>query len=366
MKYKNICLTITNLANRGGEERMCAILANALVDYGYYVIIVSTDKPSSQKVQFEVSDKVKCYSLKSNRIENKLSCMSLTQKLWLLKYKMILKRHKIQVVIDVDVHNTLITSKVVDKKNVRIISWHHFNYDRYLAWPTRHELHDCFVSKISKLVVLTKSDEHDFIRKEGIDVSIVKQIYNPSPIHSDAELHHNGKKVLAIGRFAEQKGFDLLLRSWAIVERMNDDWTLEIVGDGAQRKELEDEIENLGLQRVLISPFTTDIKKKYQDASAYVLSSRHEGFALVLLEAMSMSLPIVSFNCPTGPEEIVKDGVNGYLVTPLDTDGMAKKLLLLMENDEKRKEMGRNSFQLSKQYQMSNIMCQWIELLESV
>lgn len=129
MKYKNICLTITNFANKGGEERMCATLANALSANGYHVIIVSTDKPSSQKSCFDVSSLIKCYSLKSNRVERKLSRIPVFNTLWLLKYKMILKRHNIQVVIDVDVHNSLITTKVVSKDKVRIVSWDHFNYD---------------------------------------------------------------------------------------------------------------------------------------------------------------------------------------------------------------------------------------------
>lgn len=366
MKYKNICLTITNFANRGGEERMCATLANALADFGYHVIIVSTDKPSSQKVQFEVSPGIKCYSLKSNRVERKLSRMPMTKHLWLSKYKMILKRHRIQVVIDVDVHNTLVTSKVVNKKDVRIISWHHFNYDRFLDWPTRRELHDCFAHKVDRLVVLTKSDEHDFVCKEGIDASLVKQIYNPSPVSADAECVHTEKKVLAIGRFAEQKGFDLLLRSWAIVEKTADDWTLEIVGDGFQKKELENMIENLGLKNVLLSPFTKNIKEKYQDASVYVLSSRYEGFVLVLLEAMSMSLPVVAFDCHTGPRELVDDGRNGFLVPPLDTRQLAEKLLLVMTNETLRKEMSHHSFEKSKQYRMENILPQWTELIESL
>ncbi len=354
------------LRESGGEERMCATLANALAGYGYHVIIVSTDKPSSQEVQFKVSSDIKCYSLKSNRVERKLSCMAATRNLWLLKYKAILKRHKIQVVIDVDVHNTLVTSRVVNKEDVRIVSWHHFNYGRFLAWPTREALHDCFLHKVSKLVVLTKSDERDFVEREGIDASLVKQIYNPSPIESDCECVHQTKKVLAIGRLAEQKGFDLLLQSWARVEKANGEWELEIVGDGFQKEELEQIISDLDLRRVSISPFTTDIREKYRESSLYVLSSRYEGLGLVLLEAMSMSLPVVSFDCQTGPGELVEDGRNGFLVPPLDTEALADRLLRLMGDGELRQAMSHQSFEMSRQYRMENILPQWIELLESL
>lgn len=366
MKYQNICLAITNLANRGGEERMCVTLANSLAEYGYNVIIVSTDKPNEQEVQFAVSSKIKCYTLKGNRIERKLSNMSITRQYPLLKYKAILKRHHIQVVIDVDVHVSLITTKAVKKENVRIISWDHFNYERFLSWPTRQTLHDCFLNKINKLVVLTKSDLSDYIEKGGIPSSLVTQIYNPSPIEADQEVVHTNKKVLAIGRFVDQKGFDLLVDVWAKVEKVKTDWMLEIVGDGCRKDAIIDKIKSLNLKNITISPFTQDIRKKYADASIYVLSSRYEGFALVLLEALSMSLPVVAFNCPKGPEELIEEGVNGYLVPPLDIPALAEKLLLLMNDEQARTLMGKNAFQISQKFKMKSILPQWIELLESV
>ena len=179
-------------------------------------------------------------------------------------------------------------------------------------------------------------------------------------------LEHSQNKILAIGRFAEQKGFDLLIETWSYVEKKYQDWFLEIVGEGAGKKELEEKINSLGLKNVIISPFAKNVRQKYADASIYVLSSRYEGFALVLLEAISMSLPIVSFNCPKGPEEIIEDGVNGYLVPPLNTKMLADKLMLLMGDVEKRKEMGKNGYLLSKKFKIENITAQWINLLESI
>ena len=345
---------------------MCVTLANALKKYGYNVIIVSTDKPSSAKLHFNVASGIKCYSLKSNRIERKLSRMPIVNQLWLLKYKAILKLHKIQVVIDVDVHNSLITTQVVDKKDVRIISWDHFNYGRFLTWKKKDALHDCFINKINKLVVLTKSDEQDYIVKEGIPSSLVAQIYNPSPIDANCYFEHSSKKVLAIGRFTEQKGFDLLVEAWSKVEKKNNDWVLEIVGDGYGRNEIEDKIKSLGLKNIIISPFTKDIRKKYEEASIYVLSSRYEGLGLVLLEAMSMSLPIISFNCPKGPQEVIDDGINGFLIPPLDTNLLADKLCQLMENEHQRQEMGKNGYIKSGEFKMDNITTQWVNLLESI
>lgn len=345
---------------------MCAILANALADRGYHVIIVSTDKPNSQDVQFNVSSKIKCYTLKGNRIERKLSRMKFTSKYPFFKYKSILIRHHIQLIVDVDVHLSLITTKVVSKDKVRIVSWDHFNYERYLAKPSHIPLHECFLNSIDKLVVLTKSDMRDYIEKEKLPLSLVTQIYNPSPIENDTFIKHESHKVLAIGRLEEQKGFDLLLDAWKIIEANGCDWQLEIVGDGNLREKLELQSCKLGLKQVVFSPFSQDVRTKYEKASIFVLSSRYEGFGLVLIEANSMSLPLVSFDCKYGPSEIIQNGENGFLVPANDTKAMASKILALVNDDHLREEMGRKGFFMSQKYRVDNIVKQWIDLFESL
>lgn len=345
---------------------MCATLANALSDRGYHVIIVSTDKPNSQDVQFKVSNKIKCYTLKGNRIERKLSNIKVTSMYPYLKYKSILVRHHIQLIVDVDVHLSLITTKVVSKDKVRIVSWDHFNYERYLAKPSHIPLRECFLNSIDKLVVLTKSDMRDYIEKEKLPLSLVTQIYNPSPIECKSYIKHDSHKVLAIGRLTEQKGFDLLLDAWRIVEAGGCDWVLEIVGDGFLREKLEKLRSKLGLKHVVFSPFTKDVRKKYEEASIFVLSSRYEGFGLVLIEANSMSLPLVSFDCKYGPSEIIQDGENGFLVPANDTKAMADRILTLVKDDQLREEMSLNGFLMSQKYKIDNIVSQWIDLFESL
>lgn len=366
MNYKNICLTITNLANGGGEERMCAILANALAKEGHNVIIVSTDKPYGAQVQFEVSPCIRCYSLKGCRVERRLSRMPLFHNYDIWKYRAILKRHKIQLVIDVDVHLSLITTRAVKRGKVKVISWDHFNYERFLAKPSRVPLRECFRHKIDKLVVLTKYDQQAYTEKEGLPTSLIAQIYNPSPIECDTFTPHHTHKVLAMGRLAEQKGFDILLDVWAQVEQKAEDWELEIVGDGPDLESLQVKTKALQLRHITFSPFTKDVRQKYADASIFVLSSRYEGFGLVLVEAMSMSLPLVSFNCVAGPSEIIEDGKNGFLVPMGDTTKMADCILKLIDDNTLRESMSRTGYEMAKQYRMENILQHWNELINTL
>ncbi|MCI6861885.1 MAG: glycosyltransferase, partial [Prevotella sp.] len=109
---------------------------------------------------------------------------------------------------------------------------------------------------------------------------------------------------------------------------------------------------------------TKDVNSKYEEASIYALSSRFEGFPMVLLEAASMSLPIVAFDCKTGPNEIIEDGKTGFLVEPENVEQFAEKLMILMKDDELRAEMGRKAFESSKRFTIDKIVSCWAELLK--
>ena len=364
---KNICLTIHSLIDGGGEERMCTLLANELYDKGYKVIVVTLEQFQSQKNSFPLNKEIKQYSLRKNRVERKLFSYRCFQSIPLLRYRRILKQEEVNVIIDVDIHQSLVSTRAVKDNNIKIISWDHFNYERFKNRWSYKVILNCFNSgKIDKFVVLTKSDRKSYIDIEGFSPDFIKQIYNPSPIESDTLLSHNSKTILAIGRLQEQKGFDLLLKAWAIVEDKCPEWHLEIVGEGAMKEKLLSLTRQLKIKRVVFSNFTSQIEDKYKSSSIYVLSSRYEGFPLVLLEALSMSLPLVSFDCKTGPSEIIKDGYNGFLVEPENTDLLAKKLLQLIEDDKLRKQMSNNAFVSSKKYKKDSIINQWCDLLDSI
>ena len=185
----------------------------------------------------------------------------------------------------------------------------------------------------------------------------------PFPVQS--HIQEKTKTVLAIGRLTEQKGFDLLLEAWIQVSKVMPDWKLKIVGEGIERADLNEFITLNQLDKCVELVGSTDnISKYYQQAEIFCLSSRYEGFGMVLIEALAFGLPAVSFDCDAGPAEIL-DGTGSILVPEKDTNELALSLIELMKDDEQRKTISLRSKEKAKIYQPEKITSQWIDILES-
>lgn len=167
-----------------------------------------------------------------------------------------------------------------------------------------------------------------------------------------------------MGRIAPQKGFDLLLQSWRIIEQQVNDWQLEIVCGYGDYTALEQEARDMGLHNVTCTGPTKDVQGKMSSAAIFALSSRFEGFGLVITEANTCSVPVVSYDCPCGPNEIITDGYDGLLVEPENVEQFAEKLLFLMRDGKQRTRMGYNAYQSAHRFSMDTIMPQWIDLIE--
>ncbi len=142
---------------------------------------------------------------------------------------------------------------------------------------------------------------------------------------------------------------------------------MEIYGNGTEKEKLQEKINNLGLEKsFLLKGVTENIKEKYLASSIYVMSSRYEGMPMVLLEAMAHGLPIVSFECPCGPKDIIKDNEDGYLVSFGNVEQMAKKIEELIINKEKRKFFGKNARKNVERFSQDKIMEKWKKLFEKM
>ncbi len=215
--------------------------------------------------------------------------------------------------------------------------------------------------KLSAFVVLTHEDAGYWHELNNVSV-----ISNPLSFYPDEAALLNNKQVIAVGRMTYQKGFDLLIESWQLVSRKHQDWILKIYGGGDQDIYMS-MIRKLGLSHsCFLENGTSSIAEKYNDSSIFVLSSRYEGFPLVLGETMAYGVPPVSFMCPCGPKDIIIDGENGLLVENGNVKLLAEGICLLIEDDVKRKEMGRNARRDVKKFDLENIAKQWKELFESI
>jgi glycosyltransferase involved in cell wall biosynthesis len=172
--------------------------------------------------------------------------------------------------------------------------------------------------------------------------------------------------VVAAGRLTRQKGFGRLVAAWAIVARKHPDWKLDIFGAGDQAS-LQGRIDKRQLSDVItLRGFTADPYSHFAESAIYAMSSRSEGFPMVLLEAMGCGLPLVSFDCPTGPADIIQDGRNGLLVPDGDIKGLGAALNRLIENPELRRQMGAAGVEMAKQYEPDHVAARWERLFEDL
>ncbi|MEG2068133.1 MAG: glycosyltransferase family 4 protein [Tannerellaceae bacterium] len=220
------------------------------------------------------------------------------------------------------------------------------------------------ISKLKPLkqfIVLSYEDA-----AQWTELNNVKVIHNPLSFFPEQQSDCSHKQVIAVGRYMPQKGFDRLIPAWKIVSEQHPDWTLRIYGDG-MRKELQAQIESLGITGTCLLEHTVpNIADKYGESSIFVLSSRFEGFGLVITEAMACGVPPVSFACPCGPRDIISDGEDGLLVENGNIKQLAEKLCYLIEHEDLRKEMGKQARIHAERFKIEHIGQQWKELVESV
>ena len=222
--------------------------------------------------------------------------------------------------------------------------------------------------KADAIVVLTEEDRKNYEREVNVK-GILRRIYNPIEIGNGEDICYNMKSkiIISAGTLNYNKGFDMLIDVAKIVLKKHNDWRWVVCGEGEERKRLEEKIEKNNLtENLILKGNVSNIEEYYRKSAIFVLTSRTEGFGLVLTEAKKEGLPCVSFRCPAGPSEIILDDINGYLLDCFDIEQMAEKINQLIENQDIRKKFSDNSMVGTEKFNIDKISEQWMELIEQI
>lgn len=355
---------VPKIKNAGGVARVLAIKANYFVEHFGYEIHVLSQNEEDVSPLYEFDSEIVFHNmiLKGNIFKFFNSFQKqINQKITEIIPDVILLADnglkafvfpfivKTKVPILFECHGSKFIEEEVQKTNLIFKSIQKLKY----------RFKDFGAGKFTKTVAL--SDES--LKEWNVENGVV--IPNPSWIKSKKHSDLKNKKVIAIARNSYEKGLDRLLLIWKIIEEKYPDWTLDIYTDDVDS--LEQEAIKLEIESgINYLHFVKNIQKKYLKASICVMTSRTEGFPMVLLEAMASGLPCIAYDCPTGPRAIITNAENGFLIPDNNIEMYVEKLSFLIENEEVRVKFGLDAKETSEQYSVKKIMEQWRDFLESL
>lgn len=374
-----IVYVVGGLLAPNGMSSVLSSKINYLADHTDYELYMILTEKAGQEWFYKINPKVKWVNFDINFDE--LDTMPLFKKIFfykikLRKYKKMFAEYLMEIRPDITVSTVRREINFINdisdgSKKIGEIHFNRTNYREFKKiwlpdvvnrFVTRKWVGGLLkeLKRLDKFVVLS---EEDFQNWPELTNKIV--IPNSISYFPNFQSTCENKQVIAVGRYTWQKGFDLLLEAWKKVYLKHPDWTLNVYGSG-ERDSFEHQAQVLGIEiAVTCHPATNNIYDKYRESSIFAFSSRYEGFGLVLAEAMSTGVPVVSFACPCGPSDIITDRVDGLLVEKENVTKFAEALCYLIENPLKRKEYGQNAIAKAKQFSQDKIMKKWIDLFNS-
>lgn len=361
-----IIYIVPNVNNEGGVARVLSVKTNYLIENFGYDVHILTQNNGNSPLFYEFNDKIKWedISLKGNKI------------FFFFQYKKALQKAitkinpEIVMVCDNGLKAFLIP--FILKTKIPIIFESHGSKYVQEAKPKHDFVSNILltiqlkfkvfaVKRFTKLVALSDENLKEWNVKNGVVIS------NPLWFSIEKKAKLNNKKALVLARHSHEKGVDRLLLIWKKVVVKHPDWILEIYGKSDDKLNYKALTKSLKIDKNVnfFEPQKNSIDL-YLDSSIYLMTSRSEGLPMVLIEAMALGLPCVTYDCPSGPRTIIKNNENGFLVEDDNENEFVEKLNLLVENENLRIEMGNKAKENSGRYNIDTIMLQWKNLFENV
>lgn len=354
---KKIAFLVYDISLTGGAERVAENLAEKLSEiYETHLISVFNEK----RVGGE-NHKYKTYFVSEKTVSLSFHCLSVSRKI--RKY---MKDNGIDVLFSITAGVNTIAVLSTWGTKVKTVYCEHSNLENG-TYGLKHRLRQRIGAKRQdKVVALTERDAENFRNKYKLKREKVVAIANWfEPDFIDVNACKKGKAIITVGRLEKVKGYDLLLQVAEKVKGKHPDWSWDVFGEGSLKNYIEEEIVARKLKGFLnLRGNSSELGNEYGKYEFLVATSYYEGFPLAFLEAQTAGLPIVSFDCPTGPSEIVSDNENGFLVKPYDTEELADKVNLLIEDPQMLKEFSLKSGIKLGEYTREKILKKWTELIE--
>ena len=361
-----------SLAHWGGIERVLVEKMNLLVNmYDYEVFMLTTDQ-GRHSVPYNLEDGVNLWDL-DIRFHQQYQYFGLKRVMMKMRLKRLfrqrldqsLKRIQPDVIVCTTANYVDLDVLIRVKGEIPLVIESHSIYQQTIGHKGlkgrfADYMYHRSLKRAQVIVALTEGDAIEWHR-HYLHVRVIPDIVH---LNDGGISTLNNKRVIFVGRFDYQKCPMELLKIWQLVYPKFPDWHLDIYGEGEQRQELETVARNLNMNIHIHQP-TDRILDCFRESSVLASTSLYEPFGLVIPEAMSCGIPVVAFDCPYGPSEIITDGTDGFLIDCYDVELFADKLCLLIENETLRRQMGLDAIQSAQRFKKGKIMPQWKNLFES-
>lgn len=351
------------VTGKGGISRVTSILTEELIQQAYVDTIHIISFHKKDEVRYGWSDDLEYKDLLNSRPSMLKGFYPALKEL--ITY---IKTTKLDILIATGHNVGPLAIAASWFTNVKIVYWSHSSFKASTNSKYR-VINEKFTAFFGKgIITLTKEDEKNYLKETK--ANLVQQIYNPidsALLSIDSSYNRLSKKIISVGRLTHQKNFLLLVDIAKLIHEKNQQWEWHIYGSGEEEKVLSDKINDYNLQNhVKLMGHENYIYDKYNDYSFMVMTSKYEGFPMTLIEGMASRLPLVSFDIPTGPNEIIQENINGFLIAPFDTNEMAERIIQLIENPELRTSMANANSKFVNNFSMSKIQKQWKEVLYKI
>lgn len=336
MNSRKICFFSGDITRCGGTEKISILLANALAAEPETEVCFLSWYEKAADPYFEMDPRVKRYRLFHFNLPFRFFYGFAAKKL-----KSFLQKNGITHLIDIDTILTNVSAPAVAGTGCKLIAWEHFHYHENLGCKLRDRGRKKAKKYADAIVVLTDDDQKQYLETpSSARIVTIPNMVLP-PVETENANLPEKPFILSVGRLCYQKGFD---RIPAIAEKIfagNDHWKWIIAGDGEDCKKLKSEISARNLSNKIFLIGKCDPAPLFRHAAFTVMTSRFEGFPLVLLESLQQRCPVVAFACKNGPAEIIRDGENGFLIPDGDLGSMAEKIRILMNDDALRERFSQ-------------------------